>query len=177
MKQIVFAGGIHGVGKSTLCYEISAALSIGYLSASEVLKWKDLNMDEKNKKVVDIPDTQSRLINGLKAVVDVDKNYLLDGHYCLFNKEGEVTTVPIETFVRINPIALILVTNSISIIKAALEQRDQKTYDTGILEMMQERETSYAHEVAVHLDVPLFIFDKQTNNINTLITQIHESLT
>ncbi|MFI5158865.1 MAG: ATP-binding protein [Sphingobacteriales bacterium] len=177
MKQIIFAGGIHGVGKSTLCHEITAALSIGYLSASEVLKWKDLNTDAKNKKVVDIPDTQSRLINGLNAILEVEKTYLLDGHYCLFNKDGEITPVPMETFTKIDPIALVLVIGSVSDIKAALEKRDQRVYDAGVLTLMQERETSYAHEVAAHLDVPLFIFDKQTNNIADIIAQINESLT
>jgi adenylate kinase len=177
MKQIIFAGGIHGVGKSTLCREITAALSIGYLSASEVLKWNELNTDVKNKKVLNIPDTQSRLINGLKSIIEADKNYLLDGHYCLFNKDGEVTPVPMETFTEISPLILILITNSVSIIKIALEQRDQKIYNIGMLRLMQERETSYARAVAAQLNVPLFIFDKRTSNTAHLIAQINESLT
>ncbi|QHS55372.1 AAA family ATPase [Mucilaginibacter sp. 14171R-50] len=176
MKQIIFAGGIHGVGKSTLCREITHALSISYLSASEVLKWTDINVDAKNKKVVNISDTQNRLINGLEATIKSGKVYLLDGHYCLFNMDNQVIPVPMETFIKINPIALILVTGSISVIKATLEQRDHKIYDTEVLELMQEREASYANEIAVCLNVPLFIFDKKANNLNNLIKQIHESL-
>jgi adenylate kinase len=177
MKQIIFAGGIHGVGKSTLCREITDTLTIDYLSASEVLRWKDLNTDVMNKKVLNIPDTQSRLINGLKAVVKTGKTYLLDGHYCLFNKDGEVSPVPMDTFIKIDPIALILVIDTIPAIKAALERRDQKTYDIKALTCMQQRETSYAHEIAANLDIQLFIFDKKASNTANLIAQINESLT
>lgn len=175
MKQIIFAGGIHGVGKSTLCLDVASALSIKYLSASKVLKWEDLNADKKNKKVIDIPDTQSRLINGLKNLVEPGENYLLDGHFCLFNKDGEVTPVPMETFKEINPIVLILIINSISVIKDALETRDSKVYDGELLRLMQESEKRYANEVATNLNITLIIFDKQVNEINALIENIYES--
>jgi adenylate kinase len=177
MNQIIFAGGIHGVGKSTLCREVVAALSINYLSASEVLKWNDINTDAKNKKVLDIPDTQKRLLNGLKAIVEPGKRYILDGHFCLFNKDGEVIPVPISTFKQIDPLGLIVVTGPIADIQAALEKRDDRTYDQAALLAMQEKEIAYAQEVAATLRVPLFRFQKDTTSSKELIAQIHESLT
>ena len=65
-NNIFCVGGIHGVGKSTICRQLALDLSIHYLSASEVLKWKDLNTDKKNKNVNNISDTQDRLITSLK---------------------------------------------------------------------------------------------------------------
>lgn len=177
MKQILFAGGIHGVGKSTLCREIAAQFSLNYLSASEVLRWKDLNTDEKNKKVVDIPDTQSRLLRGLEAIVKPGQRYVLDGHFCLFNKEGEVTSVPMETFERIKPFALILVTGDPAQISSALARRDDKSYDAEVLEEMQNHEMSHAQQVAAHLNVALIHFDKTTTQLPDLYSQLHESLT
>ena len=158
MKQIIFAGGIHGVGKSTLCQEIVAALSVGYLSASEVLKWNDINTDVKNKKVLDIPDTQKRLINGLQAIVEPGKHYILDGHFCLLNKDGEVIPVPMSTFKQINPICLVLVTGIVSDIQAALEKRDGRAYDQTALIALQEKEIAYAQEIAAMLEIPYFVF-------------------
>lgn len=177
MKQILFAGGIHGVGKSTLCREIAAHFNLNYLSASEVLRWKDLNTDEKNKKVVDIPDTQSRLLRGLEAIVQPGQRYVLDGHFCLFNKEGEVTSIPMETFELIKPFALILVTGDPAQISSALAARDDKSYDAEVLEEMQTHEMSHVEKVAAHLNVPLVIFDKTTTQLPDLYSQIHESLT
>lgn len=37
-NDIIFIGGIHGVGKGTLCKRIESELGIIHLSASEVLK-------------------------------------------------------------------------------------------------------------------------------------------
>ena len=42
--------GIHGVGKCTICQQICSELNLEYLSASELLKWKAVIEDAKNKK-------------------------------------------------------------------------------------------------------------------------------
>jgi len=63
-EKIAFIGGIHGVGKSTICRQICDEIKLEYLSASELLKWKEINEDVKNKKVISRPDTQDRLITG-----------------------------------------------------------------------------------------------------------------
>jgi adenylate kinase len=130
MEQIIFAGGIHGVGKSTLCRTIAEHLGLVHLSASELLKWKDLNVnDEENKKVRDIPDMQDRLLKGLATAVEPAGRYILDGHYCLFNKDGAVTPVPLDTFAGINPVALLLVAGDPVDIAFSLQQRDGRAYD------------------------------------------------
>lgn len=36
-KGIIFIGGVHGVGKGTLCKRLASDLKITHLSASEVL--------------------------------------------------------------------------------------------------------------------------------------------
>jgi len=178
MYQIIFAGGIHGVGKSTLCRELASELKLSYLSASELLKWKDLNAaDKRNKKVIDIPDMQDRLINGLGLVVEPDKKYILDGHFCLFNKDGKVTKIPIETFEKINPSILILITGDARDIALALSKRDDRAYNPTDLDEMQNLEISYASEVAVHLNIPLIIHSKENNQISDLINPVNESFT
>jgi len=48
--NIVFVGGIHGVGKSTICQHICRELNMEYLSASELSKWEEINDDAKIKK-------------------------------------------------------------------------------------------------------------------------------
>ncbi len=176
MKEIIFAGGIHGVGKSTLCREIASQLNLTYLSASDLLNWKDLNTDEKNKKVTDIPDTQHRLLKGLGAVVQPGKRYILDGHFCLFNKDNDVTPVPLDTFEGIAPEALVLVTGEAQEIASSLQIRDSRFYDPVVLSQMQQQEIIHARLIAKHLLIPLVIFDKSLHTMSNLIKQIHESL-
>ena len=178
MEQIIFAGGIHGVGKSTLCRTIAEHLSLVHLSASELLKWKDLNVnDEKNKKVRDIPDTQDRLLKGLATAVEPAGKYILDGHYCLFNKDGAVTPVPLDTFAGINPVALLLVAGDPFEIAFSLQQRDGRAYDANLLAEMQEQELIQGRLIAEHLSVPLAVFDKKLTDVEQLIRELHESLT
>lgn len=157
LNNIFFIGGIHGVGKSTICKELCAKLNLQYLSASEVLKWKDINEDIKNKKVIDIPHTQDLLVNGLMHIVREDQNYLLDGHYCLLNKEGVVNEIPFETFKRINPVSLSLIIGDIQEIKGRLELRDSRSYDSDLLNGMQSSEIDYAKLLSQRLNVPLNI--------------------
>jgi adenylate kinase len=157
--NILFIGGIHGVGKSTICKEICQVTGYNYLSASELIKWKQINSDEKNKKVTDIPSTQDRLINGLNEVVLNTKKYLLDGHYCLIDSQSNIVNVPFETFKIINPLGLLVVTDDISEIKKRLESRDNKRYDALLLEKMQEQEINYANEIAIKLDLSLTVIE------------------
>jgi len=157
LSNVVFIGGVHGVGKSTICQHICRELNMEYLSASELLKWKDINEDEKNKKVEDIPFTQNRLITGLKNILQEDKSYLLDGHYCLLNKDNEVENISLDTFKKINPITLILILGNVKEIKKRLENRDNKPYEYELLEHLQNSEFAYAKILSEVLNVPLYI--------------------
>jgi adenylate kinase len=111
--NISFIGGIHGVGKSNISYQICEALKLQYLSASDLLKWEEINIDIKDKRVNNIEFTQDRLIMGLERIINIDTKYLLDGHYCLLNSENDVKEIPINTFKIINPMTLNLITGDI----------------------------------------------------------------
>lgn len=154
---VTFIGGIHGVGKSTVCQNICHELNMEYLSASELLKWREINEDSSNKKVKDIPDTQNRLIGGLRNTVQKGKFYLLDGHYCLLNSNNEVINIPLDTFRQINPIALNIIIGDITEIKKRLEMRDNKSYDFNLLDHLQNSELTYAKSLSKILGLPLNI--------------------
>jgi len=173
INNIAFIGGIHGVGKSTICRLICDEVNLEYLSASELIKWKDINEDIKNKKVRDIPKTQDRLIIGLTNFIQKDKNYLLDGHYCLLNNENEIVNIPIETFKIINPISLNIILGDSIEIKYRLEKRDNRPYDLELLNRMQESELNYARQLSKTLGVTLNIGTQ--NNFSELLSSLHKS--
>ena len=97
MKNIIFIGGIHGVGKGTLCEKICNEFNLSHLSASEVLKWEEIS-EKENKLVKDFTLTQNRLITNLKQIVNENEKYILDGHYCLLNKENFPKKIDFDTF-------------------------------------------------------------------------------
>lgn len=165
-NDIIFIGGIHGVGKGTLCKRIESELGIIHLSASEVLKWKDFNVDSSDKRVSDIDSTQDCLLKNLKGVITPGKTYLLDGHFCLLNKESKIEKVPEEVFIGINPKKIIVLSETPEIIAKRLYQRDGKRYETSLLEKMQNTEIEHAQYLSSLLDLEMF--EVQSDSYNTL---------
>lgn len=157
MNNVAFIGGIHGVGKSSICQQVCRELNMEYLSASELLQWKDINEDAKNKKVKDIPHTQNRLLLGLMNTVQNGKYYLLDGHYCLLNSSNEIEKIQLEVFKQINPFSLNLILGNISAVKKRLKKRDNKSYDYELLERLQNEELTYAKQLSKTLGITLNI--------------------
>lgn len=153
MDNLVFIGGIHGVGKSTICKKICVETNLIHITASDVLKWDELSKPD-NKKAINIKDTQERLIGGLNRIID-NRTYLLDGHFCLFNAKGEVERIPKETFEKINPMLVAIVIDDVEQIQERINKKDNRLYDIETLEKMQITEIEYSKYIALVLNVPL----------------------
>lgn len=170
--NISFIGGIHGVGKSTICSGICTTVGYKHLSASEVLKWSELNADKQNKKVSDISLTQNKLILGLQQTILSTEKYLLDGHFCLLDSKNTVTQIPFATFEAINPQSLHLVVGNVIDIQNRLESRDSRDYDINLLEKMQQMELEYALEISNKLGISLSII--KDGNYSETIKRLSE---
>jgi len=166
LNNIIFIGGIHGVGKGTICRQISDKFSITHITASEVLKWDEIS-NNNNKLVENFSFTQNRLINNLKSIVSNEKNYLLDGHYCLLNSEIIPERIDRETFSILNPQAFIIVIDDVEKIISRLGKRDNNQYDFGMLSEFQQMELDYAKELSTELGKPLLIV--QNGNFDLII--------
>ncbi len=152
-KNIIFVGGIHAVGKSTFAQQVKADnKKITLLSASDIIQWKD----SKEKIVEEVLDNQNLLVENLHKQIDIDKPYLLDGHFCLLNSEGNCENVPLQTFQDINPEMIILLVEDIDIVVQRLKERDSKCYDSKLIELLYENEMAWAHDVADKLGIELF---------------------
>lgn len=158
-QNIIFLGGIHGAGKGRLCSKVKDVLDIEHLSASELLRWTEVNADPKNKLVADIPSMQDRLILGLHHRVEPNRKYLLDGHFCLFDGNGKVKHIPFETFSKIDPILISVLTAEQEAIVQRLTQRESKAYDLQLIRQMQEEEITYGKWVAGKLSKPFLVME------------------
>lgn len=146
MGDIHFMGGIHGVGKSTICGKVCEKTGLVHLTASQLLKWNEISAID-NKKVADIQNMQDRLITGLNSATKANESYL-------FNANTRVEKVPLDTFVKIAPKSIAVVVAEVEIIKQRLERRDNKVYQLDLLELMQNTEREYAKTIARELNVP-----------------------
>lgn len=171
-NQISFIGGIHGVGKSTICQYICNKLGIEYLSASKLLKWEKINKGSEAKNVKDVFNTQDRLIVALNHTVQQERSYLLDGHYCLLDTNNKVINVPLDTFRQIKPNSLNLILGEIKEIKHRLDLRDGKLYTYELLEHLQNSELTYARYLSKTLNIPLFVGNNQ--DYSTIFSSLSE---
>lgn len=155
MKSIHFIGGIHGVGKGTICRGINQSLGITTISASTLLKWDQVSESPENKSVKDIPDTQNRLIKGIQNLEN--GIYLIDGHFTLFDAYYNITKIELEVFQAMSLFSLALVLNDPIVIAERLSQRDGMNYDYRLLQKMQNAEAEQAEFMSSKLKVPLFV--------------------
>ncbi|WP_339880564.1 ATP-binding protein [uncultured Algoriphagus sp.] len=171
-SSIIFIGGIHGVGKGTLCSKIKDQLDVEHLIASELLKWTEVNKDPKNKLVADIQDMQDRLIHELKLRMEQGRKYLLDGHFCLFDSQGIVNRVPFATFSGINPVLVSVLITDPEIIVKRLTARDGKPYELKVIQQMQQEEVTYGKCVADQLGKPFLLVEKDVQPLVNAISQL-----
>lgn len=164
-RKIVFVGGIHAVGKGTVCKELAEKFNFEHLSASQVLRWNEIS-DSKNKKVQNFTTTQDRLLTNLSKIVKPNVKYLLDGHFTLLNSNGEPEKIDETIFVGIQPESIILLTCEPKIIFERLKQRDDSIYKLSVLEKMQQMEVEHAKYISKKLEIPLFaVIDGNTNSV------------
>nr|WP_294930498.1 ATP-binding protein [uncultured Flavobacterium sp.] len=168
-ENIYFIGGIHGVGKGTICKEIAYKTKLIHITASQVLKWEEIS-DADNKLVKDINSSQNRLIKNLKNLIKKDEIYLLDGHFCLLNSDGIPCRIDEDTFDQINPKAISIVIDNVEEIAKRLKSRDGKIYSIQILNDLQEMEIEYAKYLSDKYSIPYI--EIKDGNYNQLMENI-----
>lgn len=167
-NNIIFVGGIHGVGKTTLCNLLSHSLDIKSYSSSKLISLIKNDNISADKKVSNIEENQNVLLSAINKLVQEEKPYLLDGHFCLINEKNKITEVPIGVFENLNIKEIFVLVDDIENILKRLEQRDSKEYQNKLINEFQEREVKWAKEVAKNIGVKCNIIDVKMENAELL---------
>jgi adenylate kinase len=155
---VIFLGGVHGVGKSTLA-ALCKESGVEHLRASDLIKQasSEARFDER-KRVKDVDGNQGILVRSLNARIAGGGKFLLDGHFTLFNTAGEIEEIPLATFQAIQPVGLGVVVDTPEAVIAQLQARDKVGHDLAALKQMQEQELQHAELISQALAVELMIF-------------------
>ena len=124
MINVIFISGVHGVGKSYFCNQIKSEIGIETYTASELISAEKSEIFSENKLSKDIEDNQHYLLNAIQRLNSAVNKYLLDGHFCLLNSKGEITRINLNTFIKLNPKAIILLTEKPEVIVERRKIRD-----------------------------------------------------
>lgn len=171
MNNIIFVAGIHGVGKTTLCKQLSIKYGIEHLSASKIIA-------EAKKRpftslfIEEIGENQVILVNAVNNFLDKSKKYILDGHFCLLNECRAVEKVPQRTFELLGIEKIIVLIEDVNIIHQRLGNRLGINYDIELLNHLQKMEMEYSQQVSSILNVPYMALDISKTNEELLNSQM-----
>lgn len=176
--QILFVGGIHGVGKTEFCRKIADQLKIDHITASTLIREARQSIADEQKLVAKVVENQELLIRSLRYYQDIPRPFLLDGHFCLLNKSTSVQPVPLDTFKQINPKAVIVLVDVPEAIMERIQKRDNISYDRNFINNFQSREINHARSICNTLNLPILVhgltddFDKALDFIkNTYLNE------
>lgn len=154
--RMVFLGGVHGVGKGTVCESMFSPAGYNCLSASLLISEQGRKTDH-NKRVSSVSVNQSILISALENKLKSSNRLLLDGHFTLINDKNIIEPIDIEVFRSMNISQLFLVKGRADEITMRLRNRDNRKWETSFVEKFQKEEESHARYVAKDIGVPLRI--------------------
>ena len=156
-SSLIFLGGVHGVGKTTICKQFFVPSGYYCITASSLIKAYGARPD-KNKKVEKITDNQTMLIQQLNLEKKCQNHILLDGHYCLIDKHKRICPIEAETFRQINPLCLLLLKDFPINIASRLINRDDEKWTKDFIEQFQYSEENHAKRISCEFSIPLHIF-------------------
>lgn len=155
--QLIFIGGIHGVGKSHLQAVLAKALPDAcQLSASQLLNWR--SADKRVDSSSALADNQRILTS---RILDIKRQYpltILSGHFCITLSDGRFEYVGDDVFLQIRPSLIICMICDPALIYKRLMARDGKSPATSWLAGMQQKELDRAAHVSDLLSLPLVVY-------------------
>lgn len=158
IKDIIFVGGIHGVGKSTFCANLSKTIGYKTFSCSDLIrKYKEI--DSKNKFATDINTNQNLLEKAIQDYLTNDTSYILDGHFCLLDNLGNIVTIAMETFEDLKITKIILLNTPVEIVYNNLKNRDNITYSKELLDKLSKAELHHCKNISNTFNIPLEIIN------------------
>lgn len=168
---MVFVAGVHGVGKTYICQQLKQDMVV--YSASELIEQYGKIRYNGYKKVYGIGANQNHLVNAVRQKEKNGKEFILDGHFCLFNASGDVEKVPYMVFEKLNMEGIVLFWNREEVIQRNVQKREGNldVLKSHQISELQELEIKYAKDVAQELNIPLVVINTSDEDAVTKCRQ------
>lgn len=154
--KVIFVGGVHGVGKTTLCSQYALAHNLTTKSASQLIREaKQAAISASGKAVKNIAGNQKLLINAVRQYRSAGKNLLLDGHFALWDENHQVTPLEADVFSDLGIDGIVVLHDSPTHISKRLESRDSNRISPSSIAEIQRAELVNAVKVSNELSIPV----------------------
>lgn len=166
-NEVIFIAGTYGVGKSTLCNNLSLKLGIPAFSAGDLISEVNGETYGRNKAVKDKNANQEILISAIKKKLVLHPSLLLAGHFCIFSKNTEVEILPEFIYEKMPITKIILLETDAETVSKNLKLRDNKSYSHDSIERLIDSERNQAKKISLLLNIPLYIHQMCFSEIDT----------
>ena len=154
-RRNIFLGGIHAVGKTTFVskhfskkYKIVTASQLIQRGGEKIYKCKQTNNINKKQQI---------LISEFHKLKTKKKHIVLDGHFCLLNKNGKIKMLDINLFRALGISHIIILETHPKVIKERLMRRDGTKMKLSFIKRFIEIERTHALHVAEDMKIPITI--------------------
>lgn len=159
--EYIFLSGIHGVGKSTLAAQLEKEINIKTFSVSDLIRKAGNNISTSIKSTENISSNQDLWKVELNKLNIGDSKLLLDGHFCLLNKNRNIISLPFSTFKDTCMKKIICIEAEPQIIRERLLKRDKNEYSVALLSEFQNCELQQATRYSSENNISLFVYNEK----------------
>ena len=158
--------GVHGSGKTVYCHSMEKKLGIPCFSASKLISKTICINQVKTKNIDRIDERQQILISEIEKLEEQYGSFILDGHLCLINDDGNIERIPQEVFLSMHISEIRVLRTDEGEIQKRMLERDGINWDLEYIKSFQSEEINYAKELSVLCNTKLEIVDtSQEDNI------------
>lgn len=150
----IFIAGAYGVGKTYLCNIISEIIGLPHYSASSLIKHTS-----QKKAVADVDKNQNVLVEAVTEINQTAKSILLDGHFCILNRDHDLECLDLKVFQSLRFVKAIVLVGNVDVIVERIKNRGNQLFDHKEIDYIQSTEVERANQVCSALDIPLLIHD------------------
>lgn len=154
---MIFLGGAHGVGKSSMCSEAAQRIGLTVFGASAIIRAERQGPSVDSRTAVsDVRGNQELLIQGVrKRVPESSGHFVLDGHFALRTLDGAIERIDPAVFVALGIDHFICVRDDPLAIAARLLDRDGAIHKVDDIAGLQSEELDHVRYVSRELQIQL----------------------
>lgn len=175
METLLVAGS-YGVGKSTLCKEISKLTKIPFFSAGDLIGNVVGEDYSRDKKIKNISNNQNVLSYQVKELLLVHKKIILAGHFCVYNSNSEICLINDDLFSNLYISKILLLEAPAKVIFEHLLIRDKCEYDVKQLDTLLNYERKQATNVSklINVDIIYYQMKYDGKDVNRCVKQLFD---
>ncbi len=156
---MIFLGGVHGVGKTSMCAGASQRFGLRVISASAIIREERVRPSSDSRTaVLNVGGNQELLVRGVHRIVaDFPERHLLDGHFALRTLAGSIEEIDTDVFRAIGVSGLICLIDDPGAIAQRLAARDGEVHDVIAISQLQAAELRSAKAASRTLGLGLTV--------------------